>query len=47
MKCVKNITTGEIIRVEGWKADKMIKTKEWIFARKEEWKAYKKNLNQK
>lgn len=45
MKCIKNKESGEVRREENHIADRMIKTGEWIFVRKEEWKKYKKDLN--
>jgi hypothetical protein len=38
MKCLKNVKTGTIIRVDDFKANNMV-GKEWIFVSKEEWKS--------
>lgn len=37
MKCLKNVKTGTIIRLDEFKANNMV-GKEWIFVSKEEWK---------
>ena len=37
MKCLKNVKTGTIVRVDEFKANNMV-GKEWIFVSKEEWK---------
>ena len=37
MKCLKNVKTGTIIRLDDFKANNMV-GKEWIFTSKEEWK---------
>ena len=37
MKCIKNLKTGTIIRLDDFKADNMV-GKEWVFISKEEWK---------
>jgi hypothetical protein len=37
MKCLKNVKTGTIIRIDDFKANNMV-GKEWIFTSKEEWK---------
>ena len=37
MKCLKNVKTGTIIRVDEFKANNMV-GKEWVFVSKEEWK---------
>jgi hypothetical protein len=38
MKCLKNVKTGTIIRVDEFKANNTV-GKEWIFVSKEEWKS--------
>jgi len=37
MKCLKNVKTGTIIRIDDFKANNMV-GKEWVFVPKEEWK---------
>ena len=37
MKCLKNVKTGTIIRIDEFKANNMV-GKEWVFVSKEEWK---------
>lgn len=37
MKCLKNLKTGTIIRIDDFKANNMV-GREWIFVPKEEWK---------
>ena len=37
MKCLKNVKTGTIIRIDEFKANNMV-GKEWVFTSKEEWK---------
>jgi hypothetical protein len=37
MKCLKNVKTGTIIRLDEFKANNMV-GKEWVFVSKEEWK---------
>jgi|APFre7841882793_1041355.scaffolds.fasta_scaffold08365_4 hypothetical protein len=37
MKCLKNLKTGTIIRIDDFKANNMV-GKEWAFTSKEEWK---------
>jgi len=37
MKCLKNLKTGTIVRLDDFKANNMV-GREWVFVSKEEWK---------
>ena len=38
MKCLKNVKTGTIVRLDDFKANNMV-GREWIFVSKTEWKS--------
>ena len=37
MKCLKNLKTGTIVRLDEFKANNLV-GREWVFVSKEEWK---------
>lgn len=47
MKCIKNVTTGEIKKVDDSSASKSVDSKSWVYIPKSEWKSAVRDVNKK